>query len=279
LKLGPLKEKAYLLLPVNSNETLLQELSISLLKNARQIGFEGCFESSKILLSTVALESRFNLLSKRSELLSHKTVRINHRGKKCYVLSNKGYASAILSNNPAKPSICYCRQEMATSELAQRRAKAAWASEIYNGFLWLGSGNDAENLEGLQECKITHVLNVADDVPNYFPEQFIYHNLQVADFGADQGITRVFESAFKFVEEVKAHDGGRVLVHCAAGINRSATLTIALVMHFEPELTLADAFKKVLEKRGISPFKDNRKQLLQWEMQVRDGKSSMKDDD
>jgi hypothetical protein len=42
-------------------------------------------------------------------------------------------------------------------------------------------------------------------------------------------------------------------------------------------LKLADAYKKVLEKRGISPFKDNRKQLLQWK--VRDGKSSMKDDD
>jgi hypothetical protein len=50
-------------LPVNSNETLLQELSISLLKNTRQIVVESCFESNNILLSTVALESRFNLLS------------------------------------------------------------------------------------------------------------------------------------------------------------------------------------------------------------------------
>jgi hypothetical protein len=71
LNLAPVKKLivANVLLPVNSNETLLQELSISLLKNARQI----VFESSKILLSTVALESRFNLLSKRSELLFHKT--------------------------------------------------------------------------------------------------------------------------------------------------------------------------------------------------------------
>jgi hypothetical protein len=51
---------AYVLLPVNSNKTLL-ELSIALLKNTRQIVFEGCFESSN---TTVALESRFNLLSK-----------------------------------------------------------------------------------------------------------------------------------------------------------------------------------------------------------------------
>jgi hypothetical protein len=69
---------ANVLLPVNSNETLLHVLSISLLKNTRQIVFESCFESSKILLSTVALESRFKLLSKRSELLSHKAVSFHH---------------------------------------------------------------------------------------------------------------------------------------------------------------------------------------------------------
>jgi hypothetical protein len=48
------------LLPVNSNETLLEEFSISLLKNTRQIVLESCFESNKILLSTVALESRLS---------------------------------------------------------------------------------------------------------------------------------------------------------------------------------------------------------------------------
>jgi hypothetical protein len=51
------------LLPVNSNETLLQELSISLLKNTRQI----VFESSKILLSTVALESSLGVVGRISD--------------------------------------------------------------------------------------------------------------------------------------------------------------------------------------------------------------------
>jgi hypothetical protein len=40
---------------VNLNETLLQELSIVLLKNTRQIAFEGCSESSMFLLTMVAL--------------------------------------------------------------------------------------------------------------------------------------------------------------------------------------------------------------------------------
>jgi hypothetical protein len=48
---------ANVLLIVNSNEILLQELSIALLKNTRQIVFEGSFESSMFLLTAVALES------------------------------------------------------------------------------------------------------------------------------------------------------------------------------------------------------------------------------
>jgi protein-tyrosine phosphatase len=170
---------------------------------------------------------------------------------------------------------------MTTNEIAKlfEARNKAFASEIFEGFLWLGSGRDAQNLDSLQEYKITHILNVADDVPNYFPDKFVYHNLHVADFGQDKGISRVFESAFKFVEEVKAHEGGRVLVHCAAGINRSATVVVALMMHFEPEATLADAFRKVLAKRRISPFRDNREQLLAWELKVRDGKSSMEEED
>jgi hypothetical protein len=47
--------------PLFLPDETFQELSISLLKNTRPIVFEGCFESSKFLLATVALESRFSL--------------------------------------------------------------------------------------------------------------------------------------------------------------------------------------------------------------------------
>ena len=61
-----------------------------------------------------------------------------------------------------------------------------WATQISKD-IFLGSGRDAENLEKLRENKITHILNVADDVPNFYericPGEFVYHNLGVADFG------------------------------------------------------------------------------------------------
>lgn len=98
----------------------------------------------------------------------------------------------------------------AESELARalqrRRDMAAgrrWASRIAAD-VWLGSGQDAQCLEQLTRHGITHVLNVADDVPNYHEEggRIAYCNLGVADFGAEtRGMRGHFEHALAFVRE------------------------------------------------------------------------------
>ncbi|KDO29885.1 hypothetical protein SPRG_04952 [Saprolegnia parasitica CBS 223.65] len=149
------------------------------------------------------------------------------------------------------------------AELEQRVQtwKVQWASEILPG-LWLGSGSAASKLESLQRQRITHVLNVADDVPNFHPNAFLYGNLGVTDFGQDVGIRRVFPTAFAFLDDALAHDDGRVLVHCAAGANRSATVVLAYLMHAR-EMSLADAWAHVRSRRrGICPLRDNRQELL-----------------
>ena len=77
--------------------------------------------------------------------------------------------------------------------MARRRAKeagAVWADEVIAG-LFLGSGQDASNLEQINRHGVNHVINVADDVPNYFeagtegapPDAPAYLSLNVGDFG------------------------------------------------------------------------------------------------
>jgi len=111
---------------------------------------------------------------------------------------------------------------------------------------------------------------VSDDVPNFFEKtsEFRYLKLNVKDFGADKGISRVFQTAYEYVEEARRNHG-KVLVHCAAGLNRSATVTIALKMLLE-NLTLKEAAESVKRMRSqIAPFKDNREELLKFEMKIR----------
>ena len=70
-----------------------------------------------------------------------------------------------------------------------------------------------------------------------------YLRLDVADFGADAGIRRVFSRAHAFVAEALAAGNG-VLIHCANGSNRSPTVAIAVLMHLY-SWSLADAWEHV----------------------------------
>ena len=151
------------------------------------------------------------------------------------------------------------------------------AAEVYTNKLYYGGGSAADNLKELNSRKITHILNVADDVPNYHPKKFTYINLKVRDMGQDSGISRVFENAFENLDAIMKQEDARVLVHCAAGRNRSATITIAYLMHRE-SVDLKQALNTVTTKRRVFIMKDNRSQLMEFERKLY-GKNTVKMED
>ncbi|KAK4821423.1 hypothetical protein QYF61_019701 [Mycteria americana] len=65
--------------------------------------------------------------------------------------------------------------------------------------------------------------------------------------------------------------GGKVLVHCAMGISRSATLVLAFLMICE-DMSLTDAIQTVRSHRGICPNSGFLKQLRELDIQLGRGK-------
>jgi len=119
-----------------------------------------------------------------------------------------------------------------------------------DGRLFLGSACSAQDPLWLQENQITHVINVADEVGlNEAVLQgsgIVYRWLSIADH-CEFDIRGQFDAAFEFI--LSAYQlGGRVLLHCAAGVSRSATIAIAFIMHYE-KLQLREALLLVREKR------------------------------
>eukprot|EP00800_Vazella_pourtalesii_P021011 TRINITY_DN7646_c0_g1_i1.p1 TRINITY_DN7646_c0_g1~~TRINITY_DN7646_c0_g1_i1.p1 ORF type:complete len:173 (+),score=51.53 TRINITY_DN7646_c0_g1_i1:175-693(+) len=153
------------------------------------------------------------------------------------------------------------------SEFFNKRKRIWDAAEIYANKLYYGSGDAADNLKELKSHKITHILNVADDVPNFHPKEFTYINLKVRDMGMDTGISRVFDHAFEKLDDIMKQEEARVLVHCAAGRNRSATITIAYMMYREG-IELKKALDMVTTKRRVFIMKDNRRELMNYEMKL-----------
>merc|ERR1712039_979150 len=97
--------------------------------------------------------------------------------------------------------------------------------------------------------------------------QFEYLCLGVSDFGADVGMSRVFDEGFHFIETARSN-GGAVFVHCANGSNRSPTIVVAFLMQSEG-LRLQDAYRRVLQRRPhIQPLADNQRELARLEARL-----------
>ncbi|XP_010568189.1 PREDICTED: protein phosphatase Slingshot homolog 3 [Haliaeetus leucocephalus] len=117
--------------------------------------------------------------------------------------------------------------------------------------LYLGSEWNAANLEELQQNRVTHILNVAREIDNFFPALFTYMNVRVYDEETAQLLPH-WNDTFLFLSRVRA-DGGRALVHCRMGLSRSAATVLAYAMK-EFGWTLERALRHVRHCRpGVLP--------------------------
>ncbi|XP_055987786.1 protein phosphatase Slingshot homolog 3 [Sorex fumeus] len=94
--------------------------------------------------------------------------------------------------------------------------------------LYLGSEWNAANLEELQRNRVSHILNMAREIDNFFPERFTYHNVRLWDEESAQLLPH-WKETHRFVEAARAQ-GTRVLVHCKMGVSRSAATVVAYAM-------------------------------------------------
>uniref|UniRef100_A0A915MNI7 Protein-tyrosine-phosphatase n=1 Tax=Meloidogyne javanica TaxID=6303 RepID=A0A915MNI7_MELJA len=115
--------------------------------------------------------------------------------------------------------------------------------------VYLSSQAVAQDLELLLTNKITHIINVATGVQCLFPENIIYLALTALDVPTEN-LKRHFDKAVKFIYNA-VESGGKVLIHCNAGISRSTTIVIAYLMNYK-HLTVNKALEHVRSQRPIA---------------------------
>ncbi|KAG9339325.1 hypothetical protein JZ751_023881 [Albula glossodonta] len=133
-------------------------------------------------------------------------------------------------------------------------------------FLYLGSAYHASRKDMLDTLGITALINVSANCPNHFEAHYQYKSIPVED-NHKADISSWFNEAIEFIDSVR-NAGGRVFVHCQAGISRSATICLAYLMRTN-RVRLDEAFEFVKQRRSIiSPNFSFMGQLLQFESQV-----------
>ncbi|KAJ1140494.1 hypothetical protein NDU88_006845 [Pleurodeles waltl] len=140
-------------------------------------------------------------------------------------------------------------------------------------FLYLGSAHHASKCEFLANLRITALLNVSRKSSDCAKDQFHYKWIPVEDnHMAD--ISSHFEEAIDFIDTVR-RAGGKVLVHCEAGISRSPTICMAYLMKTKA-IRLEEAFDYIKQRRSmISPNFGFMGQLLHYESEILSAAASL----
>ncbi|KAG7490304.1 dual specificity protein phosphatase 18-like [Solea senegalensis] len=134
--------------------------------------------------------------------------------------------------------------------------------------LYLSNGRAAGDSVQVSRCEITCVVNVSGSrksCPSPTVVEYVHIPLP------DSPLSPLCLHFDPVSEKIQAHarSGGRTLVHCNAGVSRSATLCIAHLMKHRG-VTLLEAHAWVKSCRPmVRPNHGFWKQLVQYEMQLR----------
>jgi len=96
-------------------------------------------------------------------------------------------------------------------------------------FLYQGSEWTSKNYRILDTLQIEYVLNVTEEIDNFYEKHFNYLKLEMSDF-PENDLVPLFTDACKFIDNAQSHNS-KVLVHCLRGVNRSTAVVLAYLIY------------------------------------------------
>lgn len=116
---------------------------------------------------------------------------------------------------------------------------------------------------------ISHVLNTAEELEDFkYPELNLHIRHILMRDSSDQDLLQFLDVCVDHIQDISALNA-RILVHCVAGVSRSASVCIAYLVKYK-HMTLRKAYYHVFNKRPcISPNFGFWRQLVEYEMQIR----------
>lgn len=119
--------------------------------------------------------------------------------------------------------------------------------------LYLGDYYDSIDTQQMLQLKVTHIVNMCPDTPKFTPIPGIqYHYVNILDVPqAYKEMESVLLKVVPMIDAVLKDPRTVVLIHCAYGMSRSATLTIGYVMYSQ-KMSFHHALDYVNRRRYIA---------------------------
>ncbi|KAI5103669.1 hypothetical protein C0J45_7250, partial [Silurus meridionalis] len=138
--------------------------------------------------------------------------------------------------------------------------------------LLLGDMSIANDRYSLWKLGISHVLNAAHGKAHccgshqFYGSCVEYYGVP-ADDSPSFNLAAYFQSCADYIHQVLNTPGARLLVHCAVGVSRSASLVIAYLM-IQHRLPLLEAINTIKQRRWIFPNHGFLRQLRALDMKL-----------
>eukprot|EP01084_Bolivina_argentea_P088670 160071_1 len=131
--------------------------------------------------------------------------------------------------------------------------------------LYLGDRGDAKHQYVMRDLGITHIINITEDIKNVFENDGIkYLNIKISDDPYAK-IDKILDECIAFIDNCIHKQNVAVLVHCVAGVSRSAIIVIAYMMK-RRNMKYLEAMQYVKKRRNIiNPNYGFCNQLKHWE--------------
>ena len=113
--------------------------------------------------------------------------------------------------------------------------------------IYIGNAYNASDYYTLQNYKITHIVNISEEISNYFPDHFNYLQIDILD-DKNASITPHLDDFINYVDNVPSNEN--VFVHCFMGSSRSASLVLVYLIR-KHNMTFTDAYNFLKQKRPI----------------------------
>lgn len=120
-------------------------------------------------------------------------------------------------------------------------------SEVFKG-LWISGYDIIKSKEFFDYINPTHILNCAEELSPTYLKPTITHKLPMIDDVDEEAIHQILEGASLLHKWITPNT--TVLVHCRAGISRSATIILAYMILYA-NYTFEEAYTHLQKARPI----------------------------
>ncbi|XP_072139045.1 dual specificity phosphatase 29-like isoform X2 [Mobula birostris] len=133
----------------------------------------------------------------------------------------------------------------------------------------------------VEKMGFTHILNAAHGRWNVDTGEDYYRDMPVDYYGVEAAdlttfdLSKFFYPAAQYIDRALRKPSSKILVHCARGRSRSASLVLAYLMIYK-DMTVVDAAQQVLKHRCILPNRGFLKQLRALDVELVMERSIMK---